>query len=425
MAPLLPKKTLPNNGSYLVNASSWQALLGGILLGLAFGTALSMFFFSTPAPVYRDAPSINQLAQRVETENWQENHESKISGQENKDENKVIEDFIKQELAPARKTSARKAPEKTVPKKTAPEKTAPVLQLHEGTRHITDYELKGGWRLTPEVLQVSERHPKAKVISESKPKVIMFHGFLSKEEIDHMSELASTHMSRSKVVSGKDGREKDARTSYGAWLNGKYRDDVVAHIEERIHDAIGIPMPFGEGIYVLRYEKGQKYEPHTDNCARQGEVPRDACLNFLKRAGGPLCGEGHGGASCGDRIATFIMYLKSPIKGGDTVFPRSRISEDQVKKSGRADRASGFSDYCSSPLYFKILPKPGDAVLFWDYIPKPDILNHDTFSRGGSYEWTNQTTEAINDNSSLHGGCPVLEGEKWIATKWIRSSYFA
>jgi prolyl 4-hydroxylase len=24
------------------------------------------------------------------------------------------------------------------------------------------------------------------------------------------------------------------------------------------------------------------------------------------------------------------------------------------------------------------------------------------------------------DPSTLHGGSPVIEGEKWIATKWIR-----
>lgn len=84
-----------------------------------------------------------------------------------------------------------------------------------------------------------------------------------------MLELASSHMSRSRVVSGKNGGEKDARTSYGAWLNGQYRDDTIAKIEERIHDSVGIPLDFGEGIYVLRYEKGQKYDPHTDNCARE------------------------------------------------------------------------------------------------------------------------------------------------------------
>lgn len=70
-------------------------------------------------------------------------------------------------------------------------------------------------------------------------------------------------------MTGKDGAEKEARTSFGAWLNGQYRDEVVQKIERRIHDAVGLPLAFGEGIYVLRYEKEQKYDPHTDNCARK------------------------------------------------------------------------------------------------------------------------------------------------------------
>lgn len=70
------------------------------------------------------------------------------------------------------------------------------------------------------------------------------------------------------MVGGKEGKENDVRTSYGAWLTENYRDETVKMIESRIHDAVGIPLPFGEGIYVLRYEETQKYNPHTDNCAR-------------------------------------------------------------------------------------------------------------------------------------------------------------
>ncbi len=31
---------------------------------------------------------------------------------------------------------------------------------------------------------------------------------------------------------------------------------------------------------------------------------------------------------------------------------------------------------------------------------------------------------AIPDPTSLHGGCPVLEGTKLIATRWIRAAEF-
>ncbi len=30
-------------------------------------------------------------------------------------------------------------------------------------------------------------------------------------------------------------------------------------------------------------------------------------VDFLKRAGGPACGPGKGGPTCGDRVATFIL----------------------------------------------------------------------------------------------------------------------
>ncbi len=47
---------------------------------------------------------------------------------------------------------------------------------------------------------------------------------------------------------------------------------------------------------------------------------------------------------------------------------------------------------------FKYMPRMGDAVLFWGVKPNGDIDPH-----------------------ALHGGCPVKKGEKWVATKWIRS----
>lgn len=37
------------------------------------------------------------------------------------------------------------------------------------------------------------------------------------------------------------------------------------------------------------------------------QVAEPACLDYLKRAGGPRCGPAQGGATCGDRVATFII----------------------------------------------------------------------------------------------------------------------
>lgn len=72
----------------------------------------------------------------------------------------------------------------------------------------------------------------------------------------------------------------------------------------------------------------------------------------------------------GQRIATLLIYLSDVPKGGETVFPRAGVS---------------------------FVPKKGAAIYF-----------HYTNSKGQV------------DRLSVHTSIPVLEGEKWVATKWIR-----
>jgi prolyl 4-hydroxylase len=74
----------------------------------------------------------------------------------------------------------------------------------------------------------------------------------------------------------------------------------------------------------------------------------------------------------GQRVGTLIMYLGEPDKGGGTIFPE---------------------------VHLEIAPKRGNAVFF-------------------SYERPHPSTK------TLHGGAPVLAGEKWIATKWLREQRF-
>lgn len=59
----------------------------------------------------------------------------------------------------------------------------------------------------------------------------------------------------------------------------------------------------GEDIQVLRYEPGQKYEPHYDYFADKVNIARG-----------------------GHRVATVLMYLTDVAKGGETVFPRAEVS---------------------------------------------------------------------------------------------------
>lgn len=72
----------------------------------------------------------------------------------------------------------------------------------------------------------------------------------------------------------------------------------------------------------------------------------------------------------GQRVGTFLIYLNDVLAGGETVFPKAGVS---------------------------IVPKKGSAVYF---------------------EYGNSKGEV--DRMSLHSSIPVSEGEKWVATKWIR-----
>ncbi|GAA4346341.1 2OG-Fe(II) oxygenase [Variovorax defluvii] len=74
----------------------------------------------------------------------------------------------------------------------------------------------------------------------------------------------------------------------------------------------------------------------------------------------------------GQRVATLVMYLQEPEQGGATTFP---------------------------DVGLEVAPRRGTGVFF-------------------SYDRPDPATR------TLHGGAPVLLGEKWVATKWLREREF-
>ena len=74
----------------------------------------------------------------------------------------------------------------------------------------------------------------------------------------------------------------------------------------------------------------------------------------------------------GQRVGTLVIYLNTPAQGGATVFPDVALD---------------------------VAPIKGNAVFF-------------------SYDRPHASTR------TLHGGAPVIAGEKWVATKWLREREF-
>lgn len=183
------------------------------------------------------------------------------------------------------------------------------------------------------------------------PRVVVLGGLLSDEECDAMIELARPKLTRSTTVepdSGGDMVHPD-RTSFGMGF-ARGENDLCRRIEARIAHLLEWPLENGEGLQVLNYGPGAQYKPHHDYFD-----PAMPGSEVLLRRGG-------------QRVASVVMYLNTPERGGATVFPESHLEVAAVK---------------------------GNAVFF-------------------SYDRPHPMTR------TLHGGAPVLAGEKWILTKWLR-----
>ncbi|MEJ8837108.1 2OG-Fe(II) oxygenase [Ramlibacter sp. AN1133] len=187
------------------------------------------------------------------------------------------------------------------------------------------------------------------------PRVIVFGGLLSDAECEELIALAKPRLARSLTVATKTGGEEvnADRTSNGMFFQ-RGESELVRRIEQRIAKLVKWPEENGEGLQILQYGPGAEYKPHYDYFD-----PAEPGTPTILRRGG-------------QRVATIVMYLGEPAKGGGTVFP---------------------------DVHLEVAPKRGNAVFF-------------------SYERPHPSTR------TLHGGAPVLEGMKWIATKWLRERRF-
>ena len=205
----------------------------------------------------------------------------------------------------------------------------------------------------------------------TQPRAYLYRGFLRQAECDYVQERAKPKLEKSTVVDNKTGQSvpSNIRTSDGMFFD-RHEDEIIEDIERRIAEWTRIPWENGEGIQVLRYEIGQKYEPHLDAFSDK--------FNTEESRGG-------------QRMATVLMYLSDVEEGGETVFPRS------VDKPHKGD--PNWSECAQRGVAVKA--RKGDALLFWSLDMDQKV-----------------------DELSLHGGCPVIKGTKWSATKWMHLKSF-
>eukprot|EP00545_Synedropsis_sp_CCMP1620_P005314 CAMPEP_0119006658 /NCGR_PEP_ID=MMETSP1176-20130426/2442_1 /TAXON_ID=265551 /ORGANISM="Synedropsis recta cf, Strain CCMP1620" /LENGTH=445 /DNA_ID=CAMNT_0006958609 /DNA_START=73 /DNA_END=1407 /DNA_ORIENTATION=- len=203
------------------------------------------------------------------------------------------------------------------------------------------------------------------------PLVLSVEGFLSEEECNYIQEQANPQMKYSGVsLMDKDkGRPaSDFRTSQSTFLGPTYKG--LAGVDQRTASLVRIPITHQEHVQVLRYGYTEKYNAHMDyfDPAHYKNDP-----NTMKTI--------ENGKK--NRLATVFWYLSDVPKGGETIFPRA----------GKAAHPTDMAD-CSVGL--KVKPVRGKVIIFYSMTPE-----------GGF------------DPYSLHAACPVQEGIKWAANKWV------
>ncbi|XP_052192720.1 probable prolyl 4-hydroxylase 9 [Diospyros lotus] len=199
-----------------------------------------------------------------------------------------------------------------------------------------------------------------------KPRALFFPNFATVEQCQSIIEMAKSRLKPSTLALRKgetDESTKGIRTSSGTFISASEdRTGILEVVEQKLARATMFPRRYGEAFNILRYEIGQRYVSHFDAFDPVEYGPQQS-----------------------QRVASFLLYLSDVEEGGETMFPFENGSN--TGKEYDYEKCTGL----------KVKPQRGAGLLFYSLFPNGTI-----------------------DKASLHGSCPVIKGEKWVATKWIR-----
>ena len=259
----------------------------------------------------------------------------------------------------------------------------------------------------PHVNVTSELPVYLKVLSVN-PRVFDIVNFFDKSESDDivnkaLAETSPSHkIKRSTTGTGEHTVFAKRTSENGFDTHGQ----TALKVKKRCMSLLGFDEYIEghtDGLQVLRYNTTTAYIPHMD---------------YMTDNSGTALYDYDSVHKGGNRFATILLYMSDMAEdaGGETVFSEA-YSED-IPTSERLDletalknlRASGdaadlkkgsweesMMAKCRSRL--AIRPHSARAVLFYSQFPNGE-----------------------QDPMSLHGGCPVLKGDKWAANLWTWSA---
>ena len=198
------------------------------------------------------------------------------------------------------------------------------------------------------------------------PVVATFHDFVTEAACDELQRKGRGKMKATPLTIPKSSRDTapsaytDRRTSKIKYIS--HREDSLAFkLNRKISDALnfdlnGDHVP-AENYQLMNYGIGGFIELHIDSNSPTDEKD----IDYEKKSNWLTKTE---------RLMTFMVYLSNVTEGGNTVFPNLGLTIPPVKGS----------------------------ALFWH-----------TINTGGNM-----------DVRMKHMGCPVVQGDKWIANKWVK-----
>lgn len=189
------------------------------------------------------------------------------------------------------------------------------------------------------------------------PRVATCADFATREECAHLMHKVGDSLARARdFVRGGDNDDSEIANFNGSGrpLGPMHADAVVRCLEQRIADMTGWRTGALEPCSIIRYEAGEEYRPHVDFFTDE-QIAR----NLAER-----------NDPGGQRVATFLLYLRAPEAGGETVYEHAAVA---------VRGASGLG-----------------------------VLHY------------NVTPDGRQDAESLHTGRPILRGEKWLWRSTLR-----
>jgi len=234
-------------------------------------------------------------------------------------------------------------------------------------------------------IKISNKKLMIKTLS-TKPPLFQVDNFLTVEECQQLIELSKPKLNPAWVVGANKIKKMniDARNASQTWIKTN-ESSLVDRINDELMELIKVNIRLlNRDIGIVHYTEEQYHNSHYDVLFNKGKnydelIPITPTSVTDDKPYPRLV----------NRLYTIIIYLNEPEKGGETGFPRG----------GNWKSGDNYTYNNCTEVTLKVKPKIGRLVFFYNLASPPKHMM------------------GIPDMNSLHMGCKVEKGEKWIIVK--------